>query len=163
MSKSTKVHFYKHTLRSSALVGGGLCRDKAYFYLVAPKKAQTIENMYLHLRVTFDAAIAVGDRKIQYIGIGDEYPFFIEDVPSGYFNKLDLNLAADPVTRKIDLRLNLTPLLKKENAGWRDRFNEDPGLTYVIIKTPDGNRDISNVATVEICKVDALYTTTGIQ
>ena len=163
MSKSTKVHFYKHTLRSSALVNGGLCQDKAYFYLVAPKKAQTIESMYMHLRVTFDAAIAVGNRKIQYIGIGDEYPFFITDEPSGYFNKLDLNLAADAVTRKIDLRLNLTPLLKKENAGWRDRFNAESNLTYVIIKTPDGNRGITTVATVDICKIDALYTTTGIQ
>lgn len=163
MSQSTKVQFYKHTLRSSALVGGGLCRDKAYFYLVAPKKAQTIENMYLHLRITFDAAIAVGNRKIQYIGVGNEYPFFIEDVPSGYFNKLDLNLAADGA-RQINLRLNITPLLKKENAGWRDRFNDTAtDLTYVIIKTPDGNRDISNVATVQICKIDALYTTTGIQ
>ena len=162
MSQSTKVHFYQHTLRSSALVNGGLCQDKAYFYLVAPKKAQTIENMYLHLRITFDAAIAVGDRKIQYIGIGDEYPFFIDQEPSGYFNKLDLNLAAD-ASRKINLRLNLTPLLKKDNAGWRDRFNAESGLTYVIIKTPDGNRGITSVATVEICKVDALYTTTGIQ
>lgn len=162
MSKSTKVHFYKHTLRSSALVGGGFCQDKAYFYLVAPKKAQTIESMYLHLRVTFDAAIAVGDRKIEYVAIGDEYPFFITDDPSGYFNKLELNLAADG-DGKIDLRLNLTPLLKKDNAGWRDRFNAESNLTYVIIKTPDGNRGVSTVATVQICKVDALYTTTGIQ
>lgn len=163
MSKSTKVHFYKHTLRSSALVGGGFCQDKAYFYLVPPKKAQTIESMYLHLRVTFDAAIPVGGRKIQYVGIGNEYPLFITDDPSGYFNKLDLDLAADG-SRKIDLRLNLTPLLKKDNAGWRDRFNVDgDNLTYVIIKTPDSNRGVTTVATVQICKVDALYTTTGIQ
>lgn len=164
MSQSTKVHFYDHTLRSAALAGGSLCRDKAYFYLVPPKNAQTIENMYLHLKITFDVAIPVGNRVLQYIGIGNEYPLFIQDDPSGYFNKLDLNLAADGVTRKIDLRLNLTPLLKKDNAGWRDRFNIDgPNLTYVIIKTADGNRDISTVATVELCKVDALYTTTGIR
>lgn len=164
MSRSTKVHFYDHTLRSAAATGLSLCRDKAYFYLVPPKKAQTVENMYLHLKMTFDAAIPSGQRVLQYIGIGNEFPLFIENDPSGYFNKLDLNLAADPTTRKIDLRLNLTPLLKKTNAGWRDRTNIDgPNLTYVIIKTADGNRDINTVASVELCKVDALYTTTGIQ
>lgn len=163
MSKSTKVHFYDHTMRSSALVGGGFCRDKAYFYLVPPKNAQTIEYMYLHLRVQFDSGVPAAQRKIQYVGIGNEYPMFIEQDPSGYFNKLDLDLAAD-ASRYINLRLNLTPLLKKDNAGWRDRFNVDGNnLTYVIIKTPDLNRDISNVATVQICKVDALYTTKGIQ
>lgn len=163
MSQSTKVHFYDHTLRSAAATGLSLCRDKAYFYLVAPKNAQTIENMYLHLKMTFDAGVASPARVLQYIGVGNEFPASIELEPSGYFNKLDLNLAADPVTRKIDLRLNITPLLKKENAGWRDRFNAEPDLTYIIIKTADANRDVSTVASVELCKVDALYTTTGIR
>ena len=164
MSQSTKVHFYDHTLRSAATALLSLCRDKAYFYLVAPKNAQTIENMYLHLKITFDAGVPIGDRVIKYIGIGNEFPLFIQDDPSGYFNKLDLNLAADAVTRKIDLKLNLTPLLNKENAGWRDRFNTDgDNLTYIIIKTADANRDVSTVASVELCKVDALYTTTGIR
>lgn len=163
MSQSTKVHFYEHTLRSAAATELSLCRDKAYFYLVAPKNAQTIENMYLHLKMTFDAGVPSANRVLQYIGVGNEYPFFIESDPSGYFNKLDLNLAADAVTRKIDLRLNITPLLKKENAGWRDRFNAEDNLTYIIIKTADANRDINTVASVELCKVDALYTTTGIR
>ena len=163
MSQSTKVHFYDHTLRSAAATGLSLCRDKAYFYLVAPKNAQTIENMYLHLKITFDAGVAAPNRVLQYIGVGNEYPLDIADDPSGYFNKLDLNLAADAVTRKIDLRLNITPLLKKENAGWRDRFNAEPDLTYIIIKTADANRDVTTVASVELCKVDALYTTTGIR
>lgn len=163
MSQSTKVHFYEHTLRSAAATGLSLCRDKAYFYLVAPKNAQTIENMYLHLKMTFDAAVPAPNRVLQYIGVGNEYPLLIEQDPSGYFNKLDLNLAADAVTRKIDLRLNITPLLKKENAGWRDRFNAEPDLTYIIIKTADANRDVTTVASVELCKVDALYTTTGIR
>ena len=163
MSETTKGHYYDHTLSSAATAQLSLCRDKAYFYLVAPKNAQTIENMYMHLKVTFDAAVPIGNRVITYIGIGNEFPLNITDEPSGYFNKLDLNLAADAVTRKIDLRLNLTPLLKKENAGWRDRFNADTDLTYIIIKTADANRDVSTVASVELCKVDALYTTTGIR
>jgi len=162
MSISTKVHWYPHTLRSVAMAGNNLCQDKAFFYVVPPREALTIENLYLHLKLTFDAAVPIGDRKLQYIGICDEIPLLITQDPN-YFRKLDLNMAADPVTRKLELRLNLTSLLNKENAGWRDRFEEGTDLTYIIIKTVDNTRGISNVATIDLCKADALYTTQGIR
>lgn len=163
MSESTKVHFYPHSLRSAALAEGYLCRDKAYFYLIPPKQAQTIEYMFLHLKMTFNIAVPADDRVLQYIGIGNEYPAAITLEPSGYFKKLDLNLAAD-ANRKIDLTLNLTPILNKLNAGWHDRASTDGNQqTYVIIKVSDNLRENYGPATIELCKVDALYTTRGIR
>lgn len=139
-----------------------MCQDKTYFYVVPPEKALTIENLFVHLKLTFDAGIASGNRKLEYIGIGNELPLFVEDDPT-FFRKIDFNLSAD-ANRKIDVKIDLSHLLNKENAGYRDYFGDIPdNLTYVIIKTAAGNRGVSNVGTINLCKIDAQYTTEGIR
>lgn len=166
MSRSSKVHFYPHTLRSASLVGYYMCRGKMIMYLVPPKKAQTIENLYMHFKATFDAGVALADRKVEYVAIGNSKPVFYEDKPT-YFNKLPLGAAgvADPTTRKVDIKINLSAILKKANAGYRELFDDsEPGnLTYVYILLPDSLQNTTTVGTIELWKLDGLYTTQGIR
>lgn len=160
---ASKNHFYPFSLKIAAQANIAMCQDKAFLYLVPPQDALTIENMFCHLRFTFDAGISAPNRVVKYIGIANEVPLFINDDPS-YLRKIDLNVAADG-NRKVDIKLDLTSLLKKDNVRYREYF-ETPvteDYTYVIIKLSDGCRDILNVGTIDLWKLDGLYTSKGIR
>lgn len=163
MSQTTKLHHYPYTLKVAGATGLAMCNDKLIFFLVPPKRGLTIENMHMHLKATFDASVAVGNRIIKHVAIGNEKPLFITDEPS-YYRKLDLDLAAD-ANRQVDLDINLTPLLNREHAGFRDLFDdsEDGNLTYIYIKLSDNLRNTSGIGTVTLWRVDALYTTQAIR
>jgi hypothetical protein len=75
---------------------------------------------------------------------------------------LDLNVAAD-VNRKVDLKLDLSHLLKKDNVGFRDLFEEPSGLTYVMIEPDDALVGNNNIGTIDLWKIDAQFTTQGIR
>ena len=163
MQEGSKKHFYPFTFRTAAISNATQCRDKALLYLVPPQDALTIENMFCHLKLTFDAGVAVGNRIVEYIGIANEVPLFIEDDPA-YLRKIDLNQAAD-VNRKVDIKLDLTSLLNKNNANYREYF-ETPvtdDYTYVIIKLSGNLRDTSTVGTIDLWKLDGLFTSKGIR
>jgi len=159
---ASKNHFYPFTLRLATLSNVIFCRDKFYVYPVPPEDALSIENLFIHLKFTFDASVASGSRIVEWIGIGSEFPTFITDEPD-YFRKIDLNVAAD-ANRKVDIKLDLTTILNKDNVRYREYF-ETPvttDYTYVIIKLSENLRDTSLVGTAQLCKLDALYTTKGI-
>lgn len=159
---ASKNHFYPFTLRLATLSNIAFCRDKFYMYPVPPEDALSIENLFIHFKFTFDAGVASGNRIVEWIGIGSEFPTFITDEPA-YFRKIDLNQAAD-ANRKVDIKLDLTTILNKDNVRYREYF-ETPvttDYTYVIIKLSENLRDTSTVGTAQLCKLDALYTTKGI-
>ena len=159
---ASKNHFYPFTLRTTNIAALAFCRDKMYLYPVPPEDALSIENLFIHLKFTFDASVAAGNRIVEWIGVGSEFPTFIEDEPA-YFKKIDLNQAAD-ANRKVDIKLDLTTVLNKDNVRYREYF-ETPvttDYTYVIIKLSENLRDTSLVGTAQLCKLDALYTTKGI-
>lgn len=163
MQVGGKNHFYPFTFRTAAIVNAAWCRDKAYLYLVPPQDALTIENMFVHFKFTFDAGVASGDRKIEYIGIANEVPLLIQANPS-YLRKIDLNQSAD-VNRKLDIKLDLSSLLKKDNVRYREYF-ETPvttDYTYVIIKLAEALRDTGTVGTIDLWKMDGLFTSKGIR
>lgn len=161
--QSSKIHAFHHTLRTIGMANRQQCQDKHYIYVVPPEKALTIENLVVHLKFTFDAGVAAPNRVLQYIGIGSDYPLFIESDPV-YFRKIDLNLAAD-VNRKIDTTIDLSHLLKKTNVNFRSLFGTftSNDYTYVILKFADANRGVSNVGTINLCRIDAQFTTEGIR
>jgi hypothetical protein len=168
MSTSTKLQQYKYSLRSTCIAprqlpNGYLCNYRLMVYPVPPDNAISIENLYLHLIIQFGAGIASGSRKINRIGIGNSRPLFGSDPPR--FRYYDVNLSADPTTRQIDTRIDLSALLKKDDVRWADYFDHgDPskiGFTYIIIDLP--NDLTGSNGDLLLCKMDALYTTTGIR
>lgn len=160
---ASKNHFYPFSLKMAAQVNAAWCQDKAFLYLVPPQDALTIENLFCHFRFTFDAGVAAPDRVVQYIGICNEIPLSPATEPN-YLRKIDLNQAADG-SRKVNIKLDLTSLLNKGNVNYREYF-ETPvstDYTYVIIKLADANRGVLTVGTVDLWKVDGLFTSKGIR
>lgn len=163
MSRSTKSQFYRYTLRSSA-AQGGVCTDRIFVYPVPPENCLTIESIFLHLRLQFDAAISSAGQVLEFVGIANERPLFSGDDPAE-LKKIDLNIAADG-NRRIDIKLDLTSLLNKQNVGFTSLLSADYEVgdqTHIMIKFPNSLRPVLSVATIEICKVDCLYTTSEIR
>ncbi len=169
MSESTKHQVYKYSLRTTSVVprnvpNNYMCGSRFLVFPAPPDNAITIENLYLHLIVKFAVGVAVGDRKIARIGIGNNYPLYGNNPPRWRY--YDVNIAADPTTRIVDTRIDLSALLKNDDVRYADYFDaHDPaqlGYTYIVIDLPDGIPTISN-GDLLLCKMDALYTTTGIR
>ena len=165
MSETTKLQQYKYSLRTIAIApktmpNGYFCGQKFYAFPVPPDNAISIENLYLHLIMQFKVGVASGDRRITKIGIASDRPSY-GFIPSR-LRTYDVNLSADPTTRIIDTRIDLSALLKKDNVRWRD-FYTTPATTdqtYVYIELATEN---SSNGDLILCKMDCLYTTTGIR
>lgn len=157
MSNSTKKHYYPFILRSSAYAGLSSCQDKVVFYLIPPENALTVEQMFIHLKGTFDASVAVGDRLVVYIGVGSTFgPITVDPAD---LKKITLNQAADG-SRKVDIRLNVTTLVNKLYAGYRDNLGSiTTGTpTYIYLKLADNLRNTSGLFIIDLWKMDGLYT-----
>lgn len=163
VQKSSKIHAFHHSLRTICMAARQQCQDKQYIYISPPEKALTIENLVIHLKFTFDAGVAAPDRVLSSVGIGSDYPLFITSDPV-YYRKIDINQAADG-SRKIDVTLDLSHLLKKTNVNFRTLFGTfiTNDFTYVVLKFADNNRGVSNVGTIDLCRIDAQFTTEGIR
>ncbi len=163
MSQSSKFQAYPYSMRT-VLGVTDFCTDRTMFYIVPPEDAITIENLFLHFVLLFDAGIAVADRMVKEIGISDE--FVSLGSVAGYSRNYTLNQAAD-VNRRVDISIDLTALLNKDNVGYREDILDagDPttGYTYIEVKLPESLRDTVVVGTVEMWKVDALFTTQGVR
>jgi len=163
MSNSTRVHHYPFTLRTAALAITGFeaAQDKFYFYLIPPEKALTIESLYFQLQMVFFSAVAPADRVITHVGIASNFPMFITDEPER-LRTYEINAEAD-ANRRVNVDIDLTALLKKDDAEYRNQFSNHnaAGATYVYFKTADGTRG-SGTGTIEICKADGLFTTEAI-
>lgn len=163
-SSSTKSQFYRYTLRPVCVGNTSMCTDKVFLYPVPPEDALTIEGCFVHFRLLFDSAVPVADRIVESIGIANQRPLFQDDEPTLH-RKLTLNQAAD-VDRRVDIKVDLTSLLIKENVGWTPLFGadyDDGDQTFIYIKLPTVLRGTLAVGTIELWKVDSLYTTREIR
>lgn len=164
MSRSTKSQFYRNTLRTAAIADTSFCTDKVYLYPVPPQNCLSIESIFFHLRMQFDAGVATADQVVEYIAIANQRPLFINDEPTR-MRKIDLNVAADG-NRRVDILIDLSSLLKTDDVGFTSLWSADYEIgdqTHILIKLPDSLRSTLAVGTIEICKVDCLYTTTEIR
>jgi len=163
MSESSKNHFYHYTARSIGFHYSAWCGGKILLFVMPPEKALTIENLYVHFKATFDSGIASGQRIVKSISIVDDVPLlYNSNADLTYIRTLELNVAADG-NRQVDLKLDLSHLLKKDNVGFRDLFEEPSGLTYVMIEPDDSLVGVSNIGTIDLWKIDAQFTTQGIR
>lgn len=165
MSESTKHQPYTYSLKTVAYVGSGtdICTNKILMYIVPPDNALTIENLYMHLVMQFDAAVPSGDRVLRKIGISDEMAGLLET--PNRLKVFDVNIAAD-VNRMIDKRIDLSALLKKENVLYRELLMPigapETGYTYIYLEF-DSDQIFNNLlGSIKLWKADALYTTIGI-
>lgn len=166
MSGSTKNQFYHYTLRTVGVANSQMCTDKAYLYPVPPEDAITLENVFVHLRIQFDAAIPTNRQIVESIGIANQRPLF-QTVEPTIHRKIDLNVAADG-NRRVDIKVDLSHLLDgiKENVAWTPLFGadyDDGDQTFIYLKLPVQLRNTLNVGTIEIWKVDLNYTTREIR
>lgn len=164
MSDSSKHHVYPYTIRSVAMANKLWCGGKVLLYVLPPEKSLTIENLYVHFRATFDSGVASGNRLVKSISVIDKIPAsYLNNNGVNWYRTQELNIAADG-DRKVDIKLDLTHLLKKDNVGYREYFDADAGgLTYVMIEPDDDLLGVSNIGTIDLWKVDAQFTTSGIQ
>jgi hypothetical protein len=165
MSESSKHHFYHYTARSVVLADYAWCGGKILLYVMPPEKALTIENMFVHFKATFDSAIPSGQRLVKSISIVDKRPFFYDSNSDvNYMRTLDLNILADG-SRKVDIKVDISHLLKKDNVGFREYFSDSstPNLTYVMIEPDDSLIGNNNIGRIDLWKLDAQFTTQGIR
>jgi hypothetical protein len=159
----TRKQFYHFSMRSCATTNFDACEDKLYAYIKPPENALTIENIFVHFTMTFDGSVASGDQIIRQIGIASEVPAAVEEDPR-YLRTLEINEAA--VGGVIDVKINLTPLLKKDNVtldnNWIGDFLQND-MTIVYIKFDDDLRGNSYTGNIDLWKIDALFTTKGIR
>jgi len=147
-------------------MNGVACTDKLYLYPVPPEDALSLEGVFTHFRILFDSSVAVADRVVESIGIANMRPLFYDDDPTIY-KKIVLNQAADG-NRRVDVRVDLTDLLVdiKENVAWTPLFGadyDDGDQTFIYVKLPDSLHNTLAVGTIELWKVDSLYTTREIR
>lgn len=166
MSNSTKSQFYHYTLCTVGVVEQQMCTDKAYLYPVPPEDAMTVESVFVHFRMVFDSAIQTHHQVVESIGIANQRPLFQTTEPTIH-RKVELNAAADGA-RRVDIKVDLTHLLEgiKENAAWTPLFGadyDDGDQTFIYLKLPAALRGTLNVGTIELWKVDTLYTTREIR
>lgn len=174
--ESTKHQPYTYSLKTAAfasVAGGGgasldtgnICTNAILFYLVPPDGALSIENLYCHLIMEFDASVASQYRILRKIGIVDEdrHPVF-----HGAPNRMklfDVNWQADS-NGKIDKRIDLSALLKKDDVTYRDYFMPidapETGYTYIYLEFDETQLNNAQLGRIVLWKADALYTTVGI-
>lgn len=164
MSQSTKLQFYRYTLRTVAVAEQASCTDKIYLYPVPPENALSIEQLFMHFRFLFDSGVTSNNRKIKKIGIANQRPTAIGRQPTT-LKTIDGDWAAD-ANRRVDTKLDLTDLLIKENIAWTPLLGADydnGDQTFVYVEFAEDLRSNSNTGTIELWKVDTLLTTTEIR
>lgn len=164
MSESTKNHWFPQTIRSVALANYGWCGGKILLYVMPPEKALTIENLYVHFKATFDSGITSGNRVVKSISVVDKIPlFYNSNSDVNYMRTQQLNISAD-ANRKVDIKIDISHLLKKDNVAFREYFDDNiDGATYIMIEPADALIGNSNIGTIDLWKADAQFTTQGIR
>jgi len=165
IQQSSKKQEYTYSFKSAAYSNQStavdLCQDKVLFYLVPPQDAISIQYLRTHLLIEFESSVATALQKLEKIGISDEFTY--NDPQVDYLRTLDVNLSADG-NRQIELDINLTPLLKKDNVAYADELGiTGNGYTFVYLKFPQGLYGNNSVGKIRTWKVDALFTTKAIR
>ena len=170
MGLGTKEQFYRYSMRSVLGRGFTMCRNIFMFEVLPPDNAQSIENLFVHFKCTFLSDVPSGDRKVERIGIVNDFLPYDQAFDTEWHRYLDIDKSAD-ANRVVEFSVDLTSLLNKQNAGANDGLLvggvEDATLIYV--KLPDALSEFVSgglfltSGTINIWKADAVYTTREIR
>lgn len=165
MSQGPRSEFYRYSLKSSALANNTYCTARIFAYPVPPKNALSIESIFMHLRMTFDSAVAAGNRKVESVGIAHDRPDLYTALPTEQ-NIITLNQAAD-ANRVVDIKIDLTSLIiDKTKVDYDSELEADYATgdkTMIVVKVPDALIDTTNVGTIDLWKIDTIWTTREIR
>lgn len=165
MGGQNKLQPYPYSLKTVLASNQVACLNRFFLYMLPPKEALTIERLYCHFVMQFDAAIAAGDQVVQSVGIVDQLVPFPITATSNYQRRQTVNRQAD-ANRRVDISIDLTHLLNHNNVAYEeDAFDDGPttGYTAVEILLADSLVSTGTTGTIELWKIDGLFTTTGIR
>ena len=152
MGGVTRHQEYRYQYKTIALQNAKDCGAGATLNFNLPSNVLEIKNLWAHIRIRFDAAEPVGNQKI--IGIGTR-TFTGNDFVQPKMKAL--NLTAD-ANRRIDFTYDLTEIIR--NLTINDAALFAQGFVGIGILHP---AYLSQIATIEIWKMDLVYTTQGIR
>ena len=168
MSESTKSQFYKYSMRSVCAVGISYCARRIGLEILPPDNAMTIENLFMHLKMTYDGTIPTADEVLERISIISGFPAYTPGSAEAedYYRSLEVNLT--PTADVIDVFIDLTSLLNKNNPGSPNQFETDDLATIVFLENKGYTGAIDTdgpqtTGTINIWKLDAIYTTREIR
>lgn len=165
MGSQNKLQPYPYSLKTILAANQAGCLNRFFLYMLPPKEALTIERLFCHFVFQFDSSVATANQVVQSIGIVDQLTPFPITATSNYQRRQTVNMQADS-NRRVDISMDLTHLLDHDNVAYEeDAFDDGPttGYTAVEILLSDNLRETSTVGTIEIWKIDGLFTTTGIR
>ena len=167
MGNQTQKQSFPYSLRTIAADSyQGICSNRFFMYMIPPKDALTIEKLYCHFVMQFDSSVSASDRVVQSIGIVDELRPFPAMNDANYQRRISLNVSAD-ASRRVDIGIDLSHLLKRENVAYEETGYDDgsasTGYTAVEILLSNNLINSLTTGTLELWKIDGLFTTTGIR
>lgn len=160
MGQGTRKQSYPYTFKSVVVANEGICADRVMLYVVPPEDGLTIEALFCHFVMQFDSGVSAGDRILSSLGISNEASSNPDDI-----KRVTINQQADG-NRRVDYSIDLTPYLTKENVGYTEYTGDFPtGTNYTIVeaKFPAALALAPTTGTIDLWKIDALFTTTGIR
>lgn len=152
MGGQSRHQEYKYQYKTISLQNARDCGAGATLNFNLPSNLLEIKNLWAHIRIVFHASEPTANQKI--IGIGTR------TFSSNDFNQpkmKPLNLTAD-ANRRIDFTYDLTEVIKDLVINDAALFAQ--GYVGIGILHP---AYLTQLATIEIWKMDLVYTTQGIR
>ena len=164
--QSQKKQEYTYSFKTAVFTSNyiNLCTDKILFWLVPPKNSLGIHYLHTQLKFQFESSIPSAVRYIKDIGIIGRYG---QDTSlAEHFRILEINKVAD-ANREVELSINLSSLLKKDDIASTENIVSPPvltdGFTFVYVSFDSSLVDELSLGRIRLWKTDALFTTTGIR
>lgn len=153
MGGASRHQEYRYQYKTISLQNARDCGAGATLNFNLPSNILEIKNLWAHIRIVFHASEPIGNRKI--IGIGTR----VFNPTSDFIQPKmkPLNLTAD-ANRRIDFTYDLTEIIKDLVVNDAAIFAQ--GFVGIGILHPDY---LQQIATIEIWKMDLVYTTQGIR
>lgn len=151
MGGTTRHQEYKYQYKNISLQNATSCGYGGTVSFNLPANTLGIKNVWAHVRIRFHASEPSGNQKI--LGIGPKT--FSSDLLNQPLMK-QLNLTADG-NRRIDFTADLTEIIKNisiEDAAFFQQGYFEIGILHPLL---------TQLATIEIWKIDLAYTTQGIR
>lgn len=165
MSALSRNQEFKYQYKTIAVANQYFCGFGPTLSVSVPDNLLDIKAIFMHAVLRFNTAVPSGKRKVLWAG--GRYPtklvgaFSVPDPENGNLVKVDA--LADPTTRVVDLKLDITHLKEDIIAALsEDTFSFDQPRIRLSLITDEAN-DFSVDGDVILWKIDFAYTTTGIQ
>ena len=151
MGGQSRHQEYKYQYKTISLQNARDCGDGGTLNFNLPANVLKVKNLWAHIRIVFNASEPIANQKIS--GIGQKVWPYSAPQPK----MKPLNLVAD-ANRRIDFTADLTEILASLDLTNAAYYSQ--GFIGVAIQHPI---TLTQIANIEIWKMDLVYTTQGIR